>query len=263
MISPATESQPSLRDSAVRRIYNQLLGIDAAETVPEGWLERPDGCLWPAPFDQDTFESAFAFVREQWTWNEAAKATQQAPDLPYIEAYAWEWHEAKRQGRMLITEKCRRMWISWEARALELHQMGLSRSDQLLGGDDLEAAAKHVWRLKSLYEELMHRHPEWRLPGYSQGLYDGEKKLKRFGLANGSVCNYVNGQQESIRGDGVSIITLEEASSYRNLSGMVAQAKIICQNSAGEVGGFVNLIANCRGDNEGWQKVKTGGRKAS
>ncbi len=78
-----------------------------------------------------------------------------------------------------------------------------------------------------------------------------------FGLPNGSVTNYANGQSSGLQGDGTRIITMEEFGQYRYAAAMLAQAKIITQGSAGSVGGFVNLITNTN-PNYDWQQVKAG-----
>lgn len=220
------------------------------------WGERP---LWPARYCGDDAESAWAFVREQWTWNEAEGQEQPFPDREFLEAYCFEWEESYRLGRMLVAEKCRRMVISWCARALELRRMGMGRCDQILVGEDLESASKHVWRLKFLYEGLRRRHPEWGLPEHSELKYEGSRKLKSFGLPNGSVCNYANGQASGLQGEGTRIITMEEFGIYRYAASILAQAKIITQGSAGHAGGFVNLITNAS-PNTDWQMTKAGAK---
>lgn len=212
-------------------------------------------CLWPAPYNLNTQECAWDFVKACWTWNEAESAEQPMPDKEYLREYCHEWHACMTQGRTLITEKCRRMVISWAARALELHQMGLGRCDQILVGEDLEAAAKHVWRLKFLYTQLQKRYPGWELPAHSELRYEGERKLKMFGLPNGSTCNYANGQATGLQGDGVKIITLEELGIYRYPASILSQAKIITKGSATAVGGFVNAITNAS-VNADWQRIK-------
>jgi hypothetical protein len=216
------------------------------------------GCLWPAPFNQPSAETAYKFLLSLRTWNEAASEVQPMPDRDYLREYAREWWEAFQQGKPLCTEKCRRMVISWAARGLELYVMGLGRCDCILVGEDLEAAAKHVWRLEFLYEDLKKRNPNWGLPPHSKLRYEGDRKLKMFGLANGSTCNYANGQSSGLQGDGTAIITMEEAAIYRYLAAMLAQAKIITQGAAGARKGFINMITNAAVEEE-WQKIKRGG----
>lgn len=213
--------------------------------------------LWPDEYLAETPETAFKFVCECRTWNEATSETEHIPPLPHIEAYCHEWVECKALGRTLITEKCRRMIVSWCARSLELWAMGVKKTDTMIVGEDLEAAAKHVWRLKHIYCDLQQRHPEWVLPKHTELLYEGERKLKMFGLANGSICNYANGQAYSIQGEGTGIITMEEFCTYRYAPPMLAQAKIVTQAQAGRTGGFVNVITNAS-PAEGWQEVKKG-----
>lgn len=202
-------------------------------------------CLWPAPFDVDTPEAGYLFVRECRSYLETEGEAWHIPDWPSIEAYCDLWHECKASGRMLVTQKCRRMVISWTARALELHQMGLGRCDLLLVGEDLQAAARHVWRLKFIYDDLRARHPEWKLPEATSHQYNGERELKRFALPNGSVCNYGNGEAGSFQGEGYKIVTLEEPALYRFLSAMVAQARITTLGPGGKrEGTLVNMISN-------------------
>jgi len=216
---------------------------------------RPES-IWPERFD-DTPEGAYRFVLAQHTWNESEGEIQPFPDKEFLRDYCYEWHTCFKQGRMLVTEKCRRMVISWCARSLELHQMGLRRTDCILCGEKLEAAAKHVWRLKFLYTELQKRHPSWRLPDSKELKFEGEKKLSSFWLPNGSTTNYANGQATGLQGDGVRIITLEEFGLYPYASSMLGQAKIITQGKPGTPGGFVNIITNANA-NPQWQLVKRG-----
>jgi len=211
--------------------------------------------IWPAEYADGSPEAAWRFICHLRTWNEAEQAVQPFPQQEYLRAYAFEWVGCRDEGRTLITEKCRRMVVSWLARGLELWAMGLRRTDCILVGEDLEAAAKHVWRIQFLYDDLCARHPEWKLPAASSLRYEGARKLKMFGLANGSVTNYANGADGTLRGDGTAIITMEEAGTYRYLSSILAQAKIITQGSAGHNGGFVNLITNTSASYE-WQRVK-------
>lgn len=225
------------------------------EKVQDRQNARPH--LWPEEYLREDGETAYRFVRICKTWNEATSETDSFPDLPHIEAYCHEWAECKSQGRTLVTEKCRRMVLSWTARALELWAMGVKRTDCILVGEDLEAAAKHVWRLKHIYTTLQKDFPAWNLPKHSQIVYEGERKLSMFGLANGSVCNYANGQAYSIQGEGTGIITMEEFCTYRYAPPMLAQAKIVTQAQAGRTGGFVNVITNAS-PAEGWQEVKKG-----
>lgn len=183
----------------------------------------------------------------------------QVPDLTYIRIYIALWWKCRKEGRTMITQKCRRMVISWVARACELWALGRERCDQLLSGEDLEQAAKHVWRLEFLYEGLQKRYPSWGLPDSDHILKEGQRQLKTFSLPNGSNAHYSNGQSNKLQGDGTSLITMEEPSLYRYLKSMLAQAKIICQAQAGAVGGFVNLIANAS-HNVQWHDIKKGAK---
>lgn len=241
----------------VRPIKSSSVSDILMGKIVESQANRPERvCFWPDKYD-DSAEGGFRFLLNLYTWNEAEGQTQAFPNKAFLEEYAYEWHEGLTLGRTLVTEKCRRMVISWCARGLELHQMGMKRTDCILVGEDFEAASKHVWRLKFLYEGLQERNKGWNLPKSSDLKYEGEKKLKNFSLPNGSSCNYANGQAGGLQGDGVRIITMEEFGMYRYASSMLAQAKIITQGSAGSPGGFVNVITNAS-SNPQWQLVKRG-----
>jgi hypothetical protein len=218
------------------------LELIEAELAKRGVLHS---CIWPAPYDEDTPEAAWKFVLQCRSYLETEGEVRRIPPAEFLESYVHLWHEVKanEQNNMLFTQKCRRMMISWCARALELHQMGLGRCDQILVGEDLEAASKHVWRLKHLYTDLQAQ--GWKLPGFKELRYEGERKLKMFGLANGSICNYANGEAGGLQGDGTKIITMEEPALYSYLADMVAQAKILTIGpNKSRKGTIVNLIAN-------------------
>jgi len=203
------------------------------------------------------------FVLEQHTWNEQAGQIEAAPRVPYIEPYVYEWHRVKASDSetTLIMEKCRRQWISWCARALELHQLGLGRCDQILAGLDYEAAAKHVWRLKFLYEGMQVRHPEWELPVHTELRYKGERALKLFALGNGSFCQAANGQAEQLTGEGARITTLEEPTKFRYLARMVSQMEILMMGRS-MFGTILNLITNTPAETDpatyDWDKLISG-----
>ena len=210
--------------------------------------------LWPAPYD--TPESAVDFVlKELRTWNEAEQQVQPFPDLDYLRETASEWVECKTKARALMIEKCRRMVISWLLRGLELHSMGLSRSDQLLSGADFDSASKHVWRLSHLYDDLRQRRPEWKLPAAKRIRDTGERKLVQFSLANGSLCERTNDDPDQVRGEGKSIITFEELSIFRRPRSCWAQAMILTQGAAGQMGGFVVGVCNASANPE-WRALK-------
>jgi hypothetical protein len=229
------------------------VALDAAQAV---W--RAPGRvwpLWPAPLNESTPEAAWQFVQELRTWNEAEGAVQPFPEKPYLRELACEWVNCRHQGRPLIVEKCRRMVVSWLFRALELHAMGLGRTDLQIAGIDYEAAAKHVWRLRHLYEDLRSRRPEWNLPASHSLKAKGERQLEQFDLANGSLCTMLNQESSSIQGEGVSIVCLEELSRYRYPASMWAQARIVTKGSPGSLGGFVVAVCNAY-PNEEWTRIK-------
>ena len=205
--------------------------------------ERP---IWPKEFAQDTPECALRFLLNLRTWDESAKRIRQFPNRAYLRRFVLDWWTCKSQGRTLYIRKCRRMVISWACRGLELWAMGLERMDQMLGGEDYEAAAKHCWRYKHYYVDLQERFPSWNLPPHFQIVYEGDRMLKTFGLSNGSRCTIVNAKSKTIQGEGTSIITFEELGLYDDPGGVVAQAKIVTQgdSSTGQPDGFVCCITN-------------------
>ncbi len=210
--------------------------------------------LWPEPYN--TPDLAVDFVlKELRTWNEAEQQIQSFPDLDYLRVTGNKWVECKADGRSLLIEKCRRMVVSWLLRGLELHAMGLSRSDQLLSGADFDSASKHVWRLSFMYNDLRGRHPEWRLPKATQIRDSGERKLVQFGLPNGSLCERTNSDPDQVRGEGKSIITFEELSIFARPRTCWAQAQILTQGSAGSTGGFVVGVCNASANPE-WKQLK-------
>lgn len=213
-------------------------------------------CIWPSPYDVDSLESVVAFVLKCWTWNEAAKEFQQIPDRKYIRAYIAKWYANRNRKGLMFTEKCRRMLISWVSRACELWDLGLQRSDKLLVGEDLEAAAKQMWRYDCLYSQLSLKNPGWQLEKLETHKYAGEKQLKSVQLPNGSRVAYANGQSAGIQGDGYSEVVLEEPTLYPYLGDILAQAMIVTQGTSGSRGGSVHCIGNAKAGNDSWQSIK-------
>ncbi len=227
-----------------------------AELEKRGALTGFIKCLWPAPYNVDTLEACTAFVLNCWTWNESVKEVQQIPDRKYIREYIQRWYENRTRKNAMVTEKCRRMLISWVARACELWDMGLGRCDGLLIGEDLGAAAKQMWRYYHLYTELQRRHKDWRLPQIQVHKFESDRMLKRVTLANKSTVTYANGEASAIQGDGLAFVVMEEISLYPYATACLAQAKIVTQGEAGSRGGYVNAICNAKADNDNWQSMK-------
>jgi len=227
-----------------------------AELVRRKKLADPNRCLWPKEFEGNTIECATAFVFECWTQLEAGGTEKPIPDWPYIREYIRLWWETRESHGVLITEKCRRMVISWLSRALELWDMGRSRNLILLLGEDYDAAAKHVWRYEFLYKGLQRRHPEWNLEDCKTLRFEGERKLKQFALSNGSVANYGNGEDRQVQGEGASAIIMEELPIYPYGSSVLAQAKILIQGEGGVPKGYIHAIGNACAQNKDWQTMK-------
>lgn len=204
-----------------------------------------NACLWPAPFNEDTLESAMAFVWELRTDNEAEKEVQHFPKgLDYFERLGFEWFKAKAEGSVVHILKARRMVVSWFFRGLELHQMGLKREQSVLAGEKYLQGARHVWRYEFLYEDLQRTHLSWKLPDHKHLQFQGDKALSRFSLPNGSSCTAINGEGSNIQGDGYARVTFEEFSLYPHAQTMLGQAKIVTQGSPTHKGGFIVTIAN-------------------
>lgn len=212
--------------------------------------------LWPAEYLPDNPETAWKFVIECCrTWNEASKKVQRFPKLKYLKHLVGRWCHCRTHGGLLIIEKCRRMVVSWLFRALELWVMGRERSDEMLAGETFAAAARHVWRLQHIYDDLRKQFPLWNLPECHTIAYEGENSLKIFSLRNGSVARAINGQGEKLQGEGTAIIVLEEAHQYPYLSAMLSQASVITLAEPGAVGGMIIVVANASA-NDPWQKIK-------
>ena len=223
-------------------------GVDIREALAKQiaaiQANAPAPPLWPAPYDEDTVESATRFCLNLHTWNESEKEAQPMPDSDYLKAITREWFDAKDTGGAVHILKARRMVVSWWCRGLELHQMGLGRQDWVLGGEKYVAAARHVWRYKWLYESLQRRHPTWNLQDCKTLAFQGDRALTQFSLPNGSTCVAINGESSNIQGEGYTGVVFEEASLYPHLQAMVGQAKIVTQASPGKIGGFLVTIAN-------------------
>ena len=217
---------------------------------------RGPKCLWPADYSEDSLESCLKFVLVQTTWDEPAKSYRVMPDRKYIREYVTRWYLNRQRKGTLVTEKCRRMVVSWLSRACELWDMGLGRSDGLLIGEDLEASAKQIWRYQCLYDQLKKKFPGWKLPEYKTWKHQGERQLRAFQLANGSRVSYANGEAESVQGDGLAWVVCEELSLYPYASGILAQSKIITQGEGGTRGGYIHAICNAKAANQNWQDLK-------
>ena len=213
-------------------------------------------CLWPEEYAEDSLETVTKFVLLCKTWDETARAIRPIEDRVYIREYIRKWYENRARKGTMVTEKCRRMLISWVSRCCELWDLGLSRSDGLLVGEDLEASAKQIWRYVSIYDELKKDFPGWNLPAYTTHKHQGERQLRAVTFANKSKVTYANGEATSIQGDGLAWVVCEELSLYPYASGILAQAKIVTQGEAGKRGGYIHAICNAKAANPNWQELK-------
>lgn len=212
--------------------------------------------LWPAPYNEPTYGSRIAFLEDLcFTWNEADSETQQLPTKDYIRWYVWHWHDCKMRGQPLITEKSRRLILSWVSRCLELHDGGLRPGNYFVAMSDYKDSAEMLWRIWFLYEEIRARNPTWQLPDCTPYGSLLSKKLDSLVLPNGTIFNQMNSEGESVRGSGTTAICCEELSSYPKAAEFWAQANIITQGSAKSVGGFCYALCNASPKEE-WQEIK-------
>ena len=234
--------------------YSLAMKAYESKMFPAG---RP---LWPPEYQEETFESAWRFVTICRTWNEAAKEVQPFPDRKYLRLMTRLWLKQKLKGKALWVEKCRRMVVSWLFRCLELWQMGRNRCDVMIVGENFGSAAKHIWRLGHLYEDLRSRMngqfaEDWALPPADHLQHQGDRSYKQFSLSNGSIASAANGDDKKVQGEGVAIITLEEMGTYSSLKAIIGQAQIITKAEAGTIGGFVCGVTNTTTKSE-WQDIK-------
>lgn len=213
--------------------------------------------LWPSRLCERSPESAWAFIREIRTWNEAETEIQNFPDLEYLRYLTTLWVKHKEIGEPIIIEKCRRMVVSWLLRGLELWSMGISREDHVIVGLTREAAAKHVWRIKHFYDDLRTRNPSWGLEPIDKNVIreKGPRALASIQLPNQSQVVLLNQEGGSFPGEGYSVITCEELSRYDYVAETWAQCKIVSKASAGKVGGFVVAVTNAWPDQD-WKDIK-------
>ncbi len=214
------------------------------------------GCLWPAPYDQDTPAAGFRFLTECcWTDNDADQLVELIPAKPYIETLVYEWHGCLKAKQDLILEKSRRMIASWVFRGLELWQAGLSRGNWLLCDQDYDQSAKHVWRYHWMLEQLRCRRPELRVPRHGTRGSLQARRIDMVLLANGSTLANANQVAGDLQGEGKTAIVLEEFSRYRDPARFWGQAHFLTQGKAGLRGGWVCAICNAS-PNEDWRALK-------
>ena len=199
--------------------------------------------LWPAPYNEATYEARKRWVFEiAWTWHEQERVAMRFPPLEYLEFFIWHWHHTRAAGLPLVLHKSRRIILSWCARALELHDMGLSPGSQMLADSTFTKSSEHIWRYYFMYERIREQNPGWKLiEGTPYGSLPA-KQLEKFVLPNGAIFDSINSDSGSIQGSGVSGVTLEELSGYRYMESMWSQANFVTQSE--KKSGHVVALAN-------------------
>lgn len=212
--------------------------------------------LWPAPYDQPTFDSRMAFLLDCiWTLLETEGEPEQIPDKEYIAWLVWHWGETRERGEPFVIWKPRRMIVSWVCRALELHDLGIFSGEHWLADENYKKSQQQVWRYSFLYDQMVRHLPHWGLPPLIPGVNTfgsaEQKQLDAVVLPNGSIFRAINSDPQALYGPGVRSITLEEPHTYAKLSDMLSQARMITQGRVGHRDGHVCLIGNSA-PNSGW-----------
>ncbi len=214
----------------------------AEAIVQEAARQLNKGCLWPAPYNEDTPEAATAFIFDLCrTWDEAGRQVREFPDHEYIRESIREWHQSKQSGQTLIFHKSRRLVISWLLCALDVWDGGIKRSNIVQGGINYDKASDFVWRCWFVYTEAAKR---IKLPEISKWGNPQTQRLDMVALENGTIIEHLNSDGESFRGSGYGRVKLEEFSSYRYIGVVAAQASAVTQGVAGEAGGQIVAVCN-------------------
>jgi hypothetical protein len=214
------------------------------------------GPMWPNQYAVKNPETAFRFLTTRcWTWNEAEGTIELIPEKEHIEAYCHLWCASQRNGTQLIVEKSRRMVVSWVDRALMLWSMGLRPEDRVLVHQTYDDAAKHVWRIYWLYEQLRNRNPDWTLPESKTYGRLAARQVSTLILPNGSRCDYATQDASKLQGEGKAGVTIEELALYSRPDILLSQAQMLVQGKPGSVGGHVVAITNAS-PNRYWQEIK-------
>lgn len=220
---------------------------------PPRYRNRP---LWPSPYDVQSGEAAWAFVRDLCsTWDEATAEVRRFPPHDYLRDLTYEWLTTSNAGRALVIEKSRRLVVSWLLCALDVWDAGRRRCNIVQGGKDYDKASDFVYRCWYLYESIRREKPDWNLPEATTWGNTASLRLDKMALANGSVLESLNSDGESFRGSGYTRVKLEELSSYRHIPVVFGQAKAVTIGPPGKVGGHVVAVANAA-MNEHWQELK-------
>jgi len=227
----------------------------ALRTAREEWGEPP--CLWPAPYDELSDDSAWRFLTEcWWTLDSASQQVALIPDKPYLKRFVRQWLAAFVRRSPLVVEKSRRMVISWLCRGLETWVMGLSRGSVLLIDQKHENSAEHLWRVHFALSELKRRRPELEIPTWETYGSASRREVASITLGNGSLLRQSHQEAGSEQGKGYTLVVMEEISRYMGASQFWSQAALVTQGKPGSgVGGWICAIANPV-NNPSWEQVK-------
>jgi hypothetical protein len=123
---------------------------------------QPAEPLWSAPYNEDSWQSLYRFLREcVWTLNEAdGGLIETIPDLPFLRYLAYRWWHCRRDAKELIIQKSRRIVVSWTLAGCETWAMGLAKQNFVVTGLNYDKAAKHAWRYVFILTQLAKRRPE-------------------------------------------------------------------------------------------------------
>lgn len=222
--------------------------------------ERRGDALWADEYLNDSWESAWAFVKNEcFTWNETNSRIERIPDKEYLRYLTQCWWETMKSGRPLIIIKSRRMVVSWLLRALDLWDAGRRRADIYIAAQTYPRAARMVWRNLFIYEQLRKHRPNWELPALIPGehywRYQGPRVLTRILLPNNSMFECISGESpEAFRQEGASRVVLEELAFYPYVEEVYGNALTMCQGKGGLSGHLVAVSTESM--NYQWNNLK-------
>lgn len=199
-------------------------------------------CLWPAPYNEDTPEAAWAFVQKCKTWDESGGSVKNIPDHPYLKKLTYKWWQTTKEGKPLHIKKSRRLVVSWLLCALDVWDGGRRRCNIVQGGIDYDKASDFVYRCWFIYSELIK--DGWKIPKpYTWGNVLSQR-LDKLAFPNNTVIEPLNSDGESFRGSGYTRVKLEELSAYRYIAKVLSQASAVTQGPPGEIGGHIVTVSN-------------------
>jgi hypothetical protein len=234
--------------------------VKAQRILARGAEESQSGCLWPAPYSEDTPEAAYRFITECCkTCEDTSLFPLGIPPKDYIRWVVWHWWDTKRLGEPLVFWKSRRLIISWLLRALDVWDTGRRPASVVIGANGYEGkngSKQFVWRCWFIYNQLRVDFPEWRLPEpYTQGNTDA-REIDSLHFKTGSNITAINSAGSSFRGSGASRAECEELNEYQYVAHTWGQAITVCQAPPGETNGHAIAVCNTSPNTE-WQEIKS------